>query len=215
MLATYVFCLVLAGGFLLVSILGDALGGDVGDLELEGGFDLEGSLDADLDLSGGGTDVDLAGAGEVDAGSGDLQTSRIFSFRTVIYALFGFGAVGTSLTLLGSGTFLSTLLFAALGGLLSGGLVAVIFRYLASTDSGAVGDRALLGATGVVTLPLGDGTPGAIAVDAGGQRVPLRALPHAGAPDRDPSTWRTVVVVDIVDGVARVAPVEEDLTLDS
>jgi hypothetical protein len=44
--------------------------------------------------------------------------------------------------------------------------------------------------------------------------VKLRALPHPTA-DGDPSEWKSVVVVDMEKGVARVTPIDEDMLLGS
>lgn len=183
MLALYLFCLVLGGGFLLVSLLG----GEGGDME----------MDADVEL--GGLD---------DAGT-DTAASRIFSFRTLVYGVFGFGATGAALTALGSSA-LGTLLFALVGGILSGALVGALFRYLGSTESGASPrDDDLVGLPAVVVVPLSAQGPGTVAVERGGRRVTLRALPHPGAGGR-PEAWTQVVILDVEGSLVRVAPLEED-----
>jgi len=185
MLAAYVFCLVLGGGFLALSLLG----GDHGDA-----------------AAGGDVDASLP-----DAGGHDLQASKIFSLRTVIYALFGFGAVGTILTLTGSGA-VAALVSSIVGGAASAGVVHAAFGYLRRTDAGShPGDDSFIGLAGTVTLPLSARTPGTVAVERGNRRFALRALPHTTAGGDDVSGWRSVVVVDMADGVARVAPVGEDL----
>ena len=67
MYVAYLFSVVLGGGLLLLSLLGDLLGGDASDLEL---------------------DVDFDSTSDVDH-----SATKILSFRMVSYALFGFGAV--------------------------------------------------------------------------------------------------------------------------
>lgn len=232
MLAAYIFCLVLGGGILLVSVLGDLLGDVGGDMDVGGGdvdFQLEaGHFDAPeldaghLDLDAGHLDVD-AGHLDVDAGHLDADAhaahathaTKILSLRTLIYALFGFGAVGTILSFLGPGGFLSTFAFAVVGGLLSGAVVTSTFNWLKRTDTGAqISDAAYIGLSGTVTLPMAPGSPGAVTVERGQRRISLRALPHATASGADPSAWKSVVVVDMEGGVARVAPLEEDLSLE-
>lgn len=201
MLPIYIFSLVLGGGFLLVSLLGDALGSDAVELELDTDLD----LDAEIDV-GGDVDVEAA-AHDTDGGHG----GKLFSLRTGVYTLFGFGAVGTLLSFLDPGG-AATLAFALLGGALSGAMINVLFNYLLRTDSGArVGDHTFVGLTGSMTLPLSSTAPGTVVVDRGHRRVPLRALPHASAAGSDVTEWETVVVVEMSDGVARVAPVEDDL----
>ena len=104
MLGLYVFSLVLGGGFLAFSLLGDGIGGGHHDVGWDGGGvgDASGVDDGFLD-------------------GHDLHASKIFSLRMVIYGLFGFGAVGTVLSLAGPGGALA--LFSALaGGLASPGL---------------------------------------------------------------------------------------------
>lgn len=203
MLALYLFCLVLGGGFLLVSLFG--AGGD-SDLDLDALPDA-GALDAGVDV--GGTDVTGADlhAGELHAQDvhHDAAASRIFSVRTLVYAMFGFGATGAALTALGAGT-LVALVFALVGGSAAGVLVGSLFRWLSTTSSGeAHGDAELVGLTGTVTLPLSAAVPGHVVVERGARRVTLRALPQPGLPG-DPAAWRAVVVVDMERGVARVAP---------
>lgn len=194
MLALYLFALIVGGGFLLISVLG---GGGEGDIDLDGGLDLGGDVDF-------GGDLELDGAGEVESGGHDAA-SRIFSIRTVVYSLFGFGATGTTLTLLDVG-FLTTLGFSTVGGFAAGLLVSLVFYYLVQTDSGQPpGDSSLIGLVGVVRLPLDRMTPGTIMVERDGRRFPLRALPH-GADDEDPAGWSRVVVVEMEDGIARVIP---------
>ncbi|MBW3534831.1 MAG: hypothetical protein KY453_06365 [Gemmatimonadetes bacterium] len=190
-LSIYLFSLVLGGGALAVSVLGDAFGG--------------------------AGDVDVGGDMDVDADGGDGH-AKIFSLRAVVYALFGFGAVGTALTLWVPGLASPARLgLAVAGGLASGALITALFRWLDATDSGAPpGDATFVGLSGAVTLPLSAGTPGAIAVERGARRYTLRALPHAtgGGPPGDPAAWTSVVVVEMEGGVARVVPVDEDLALE-
>ena len=53
MVTLYVFCLVLGGGFLGVSLLGDLFGGgDVGDVAIDGdvSLDFDGHVDVDVDM---------------------------------------------------------------------------------------------------------------------------------------------------------------------
>ena len=185
MMALYLFALVLGGGFLLLSVLG---GGDA---------------DMDLDVDAG---LDAAAKAGAD---GDHTASRIFSFRTAVYALFGFGATGTALAAMGLGTGTS-LPFSLLGGLGTAAMVSLAFRFLDRTDSGAqLEDSSLRGLPGVVTLPLGTGRPGTVAVERGGRRITLRALPHPGSTG-EPRSWTRVVVVEMERGVALVSPLEPD-----
>lgn len=244
MVPLYVFSLILGGGFLALSVFGDLfgshggvdmdgdLGGFDGHLELDaggidldaGGLDLDaggldfdaGGLDMDaggLDLDTGDIDVDMAHA-ELDADAGHL-VSKIFSIRTIFYSLFGFGSVGTLLTYLWSGSSLATAAFAIVSGLTSGVIINAAFGYVKRSESGMIQSESSYGGLPArVTLPLRAEIPGRVAVVKGGRRVELRALPHPTA-GGDPSQWTAVVVVDMEKGVARVAPIDEDMLLGS
>ncbi|MEK9502279.1 hypothetical protein [Gaopeijia maritima] len=195
MLALYLFSLIIGGGFLLLSVLG---GGGEGDIDVDGGLDLDLGLDGDA----------LDGAADLDGGPDDAA-SRIFSIRTVVYALFGFGATGTVLTQLGVGL-ITTLAFSVAGGIASGLLVSLVFHFLVKTESGEhQGDSSLVGLDGVVTLPIDEVRPGTVMVERGGRRFALRALPHSTT-EGDPAAWSRVIVVDMEGGVARVAPLAAD-----
>ncbi|MFC1662518.1 hypothetical protein ACFL3S_13865, partial [Gemmatimonadota bacterium] len=195
MVALYVFSLVLGGGFLALSVLGDLLGGH-GHVELDsdlGGFDghLEldaGGLDMDaggLDLDAGGFDMDAggldldAGGLDMDAGHLDVDTahaelhadagslaSKIFSIRALFYSLFGFGAVGTLLTFAWSGSPLLTAAFALTSGVASGSIINLAFGYVRRSESGVLQSEATYaGLQGRVTLPIKAEIPGAVVVE--------------------------------------------------
>lgn len=209
MLSVYIFSLVLGGSFLLVSVLGDVFDSDI---------DVDSDFDADLALDAGdATDaieaVDAVDA--VDAGDAAHGTAaaKIFSIRGLIYGLFGFGAVGSAVTWLGGTGFVATLVAALVGGFLTGGMVTVLFNWLKSSSaSNRHGDSGFVGLQGMITLPVGDDSFGTVMVERGGRRIALRALPWDAA-EGEPSTWRDVVVMEMERGVARVAPIEEDLKL--
>jgi hypothetical protein len=244
MIALYVFSLILGGGFLAMSVLGDLLGGhgdvDVGGdlggfdghLELDaGGLDLDtGGMDLDaggLDLDAGGFDMDAGGL-EVDAGHLDIDSAhaeldadashvaaKIFSIRTLFYSLFGFGSVGTILTYLWSGNPLFTGVFAVLSGVASGAIINSAFSYVRRSESGLLqSESTYAGLPGRVVLPIRAEAAGRVVVERGGRRVELRALPHPSGLG-DPSSWKNVFVVEMEKGVARVAPIDEDMLLGS
>lgn len=233
----YLFALVLGGGFLALAVLGDLFGGH-GDVDAGGDV---GGIDGHLELDAGGLDVDASGI-DVDAGGLDVDTgldvdaghldvdsaqaelhadaghlaSKIFSIRTLFYSLFGFGAVGSALTYLWSGSPFVTGAFAVAAGIASGTLVNVAFGYVKRSESGLLPSEATYaGLAGRVTLPIRAEVPGKVVVERGGQRVELRALPHASAARQgDPREWRNVIVIEMEKGVARVAPADKDLLLE-
>lgn len=218
MLSVYIFSLVLGGSFLLVSVLGDVFDAEV---DVDSDFDADLALDAgdatdalDAGDAGDATDaVDVThSSGAADAAQGSAA-AKIFSIRGLIYGLFGFGAVGSTVTWLGGTGFVATLVSAAVGGLLTGGMVTVLFNWLkANSASNRPGDSGFVGLRGTITLPVGDGSVGTVMVERGGRRIALRALPW-GPAEGDPQAWRDVVVMEMDRGIARVAPIEEDLKL--
>jgi hypothetical protein len=240
MVTFYVFSLVLGGGFLGLSLLGDLFGGH-GDVDLSSDVSLDTDMSMDTDVSldtdvsvdtdvgfdahletdAGGFDTD---AGHAELGSahlggghgGDLQASqvaaKIFSIRTITYSLFGFGAVGTLLTYVFPSGPGTTAAFAVTGGLLSGALINAAFTWVKRSESGQLAaENSFSGHSGRVTLPIA-GSGGKIVVEHLGKEVELRALPHPSALTQgDPAQWRAVVVVEMDRGVALVAPVSKEL----
>jgi len=151
---------------------------------------------------------------DLDADVGHVA-SKIFSIRTLFYSLFGFGSVGTLLTYLWGGGPLATAGFSVVSGLVSGAVINTAFGYVKRSESGLVaGEATYQGLQGRVILPIREEAAGQVVVERGGRRIALRALPHSSA-QGDPSVWRDVFVVDMEKGVARVAPIDEDMLLGS
>ncbi len=187
MLAAYIFCLVVGGGFLLLSLVGDFL-----------------EADADADL---GTDADLALG---DAG----EVGKLFSLRSMVYALFGFGAAGTLLHLLWGGARPGmTAVVAGVTGLATGALIGAAFRFLKRGNSGAMlGEQSFVGLTAEVSLEINSASPGAIRVLRGDRRHGIRARLDASCPpDQALTPGQSVVVVTMASGVANVVPVEMEV----
>ncbi len=195
------FALVVGGGLLLVSTLGHVLGDVLGDHGDVGDVSDTAQVDAD-------SDADAGHAGVAAHAHVDHEGFRFLSLRTATYFLFAFGASGVLLTyawrgmlpLLAGGVALAC-------GLLGAYLSALIFHWVGAGDSGALAsDRALVGATGVVSLPLVHGT-GKVVVQTAGRELELLARPVEDATG-DPAQWKDVMVVDVADGVAVVTPFE-------
>ncbi len=186
MLTAYVFCLAVGGGLLAISFFGDFLEADV-------------DFDADIDV-----DADLA---ETAAGTGIAQ---VFSVRALINAIFGFGAAGALLHLVwGGGQPMLTAAIAGATGLASGAVISTVFGYLKRTESGGLKEEeSFVGLTGEVSLEVGPGSHGTVTVRRGDRRVRLRARnadASGGRPTLSPG--QPVVVVEMNDGIAAVAPV--------
>lgn len=147
-----------------------------------------------------------AGEADLDLGGGDADALRILSIRSLTYFAFGFGVVGTGLRYLGDGSGVSLYLAATIGGLLVAGTSEMTFRYLERTDSGGMeSESALVGQIGMMSLPIGRGGAGKVAVERGGRVHTLVARPVEGAVG-DPAEWREVVIVEMRSGEARVSP---------
>ena len=193
MLTAYIFCLVVGGGLLALSLFGDFLEGDV---DADGALELEG--DANLDADG----ADFA---------------RLFSLRAIVYTLFGFGAAGAVLhAVWGGGRPGLTAAVAGGMGIASGALINTVFGYLKRTESGAMeGEESLIGLRGEVRLEITEGGIGEVRIDGGERQFRIRAraddLEDAGVALE---AGRPVVVVDVKEGVAVVAPMEMKLLED-
>lgn len=214
MIALYIFSLVLGGGFLGLSLFGDLFGGH-GDVDFGGhvaGLDTDMHTELDAQLDAGHS---LDATGDVEHAGLSHAAAKIFSIRTITYSLFGFGAVGTGLTLVRAGDAPGTTALLAVGtGLASGTLINALFSWVRRGDSGALREEeGFAGRLGRVTLPI-EGSGGKIVVEVAGREVELVARPHASAAGSDDaSRWRRVLVVEMVRGVALVAPAEDDTYL--
>ena len=214
MLAIFLFSLILGGGLLLVSVLGNVVGGD-GGLGAEADLDVvaDGSADLPIPMDGAGPVVHGAPV-DVSADATSLHASfteavRLFTIRNLTYFLFGFGGVGTALSWLSPGLptwIVSVVALAA--GFLTAGIAGLGFGYLRATDSGALeAEQSFVGCEARVVLPVRHGGMGQVVVRRGVREYELRALPFS-AQAEEPERWRHVVVVEMEGGTARVSPLE-------
>jgi hypothetical protein len=140
----------------------------------------------------------------------DIDSYKLLSLRNATYFLFAFGVTGVALSYLwDGGRGLLTALLALAIGATGAGISTLVFGWLRKSESGDMpGDRAWLGASAEVLLPLSTGGTGKILVSRGGRAQELLARPF----DDDaasPESWSTVLVLEIRDGIALVAPNEE------
>jgi hypothetical protein len=156
--------------------------------------------------------------GQGDAGTDglhhdDFDWGKLFSIRYLTYALFGFGAVGVTMSLLWSGQRdLTTAVAATLTGAVTWFGSAALFGWLRKGDSGErLTDQALIGRVGQITLPLLRGSTGKVLVTRSGQTQELLARPmETSDSEADPQSWSNVVIVEMRDGIAFVAPYSEE-----
>ena len=141
----------------------------------------------------------------------DTDWGRIFSLRNATYFLFAFGAVGVLLNFAWRGeNDLIAFVFALVTGLVAWALSYVAFAYIRRTDSSKwLGDELLIGRVGEVSLPIMKGGTGKIVVSKAGQTQELLAKPH-DEDDPNPESWSSVIVIEVRDGVALVAPFSEE-----
>ena len=193
MLTAYIFCLVVGGCLLALSLFGDFLEGDV---DADGALELE---------------------GDVDFGAGGADFTTLFSLRAIVYALFGFGAAGAVLhAVWGGGSPGLTAAIAGGMGLASGALISTVFGYLKRSESGTIrGEAALIGLSGEVVMSIPREGHGEVRIESGERKFRIRArADDLEATGMTLEPGRSVVVVDVKQGVAIVAPVDMKLLED-
>jgi hypothetical protein len=144
----------------------------------------------------------------------DVDTYKLLSLRNATYFLFAFGVTGVTLNWMwgGSRGWLTALLAFFIGGI-GASISTVVFGWLRKSESGDMpGDRAWLGASAQVVLPIAAGGTGKILVSRAGRAQELLARPFDDNAVR-PESWSSVLVLEIRDGIALVAP-NDELTLD-
>lgn len=137
---------------------------------------------------------------------------RILSLRNATYFLFGFGVSGVLLNWLwgGSRSVLTAAVAVAMG-VAGGAMSRMIFGWLKRSESGELpGDSSWIGATGQVTLPLSAAGTGKVLVVRGNREQELLARPFDEAAP-EPERWTSVMVVEMRQGVAYVAPTDPSL----
>ena len=153
--------------------------------------------------------------GDADAGdhSHAMDGYQILSLRNATYFLFAFGVTGVALNWMWGGTRDLIIALLASGiGVLGASISTFAFGWLRKSESGEMpGDRAWLGATAEVVLPLSAGGTGKIFMSRSGRSQEMLARPF-DSDAANPEQWSHVVVLEIRDGIALVAP-NEELTL--
>lgn len=203
MMPVYIFCAVL--GIPLVLLF--AFGGS----DADGGLELDGGIDADLGADVG-ADLDLA---DVDASGSVGDATALFRRIPVSsYAMFlaFFGGVGVVTTWLG-GAAVSTLILAAVLGVLAGFINTAMFSYLRNTDSDSqLTDRQIEGRVATVSVPIDAGKRGRVWFDTGDERVQLTAGSVDELPSQAFDRGEQVVIVEMNNGIAKVMPVDPELS---
>jgi membrane protein implicated in regulation of membrane protease activity len=157
-------------------------------------------------LSGG----EDGGDGGSDDGVGGVML-RFLPLSTLAFVAAAFGLCGLALGLVDTGSG-ATFAGAAVAGVAAGALNSTVFGYLRRSESASdVRDDDLAGAIGRVVLPITPTGRGRVAVSVAGQQVYLsaQALPEAPA---ELAAGAPVLVVEVRGGIARVTPLDPELT---
>jgi membrane protein implicated in regulation of membrane protease activity len=173
-------------------------------------------LFGDTAESGGGIDTggfDGGGdAGGGDAGSGDSSLATtigsFFSLSGIAFFAAFFGLTGLLLGWMDAGS-VATFLGAAALGVFAAWFHGMLIGWLGRTSSNSsISDSEIAGLAGRVSVPLAADRKGRIWVEIAGRRLNYVALPYRP----DAATYGvgdTVVVIEVEDGVALVAPMDD------
>ena len=195
----YLASAIFGGSFLIPMILG-GLGSD---MDVDSDFELDADVDADFDLDAD-ADFDADGQTPVAAGldAGQAIVGSLLSFRSVVFFAAFFGAAGLVFTGLGYNVVI-TLVTAVVLGMIASVANSVLFGLLkASETTSQFGERTFEGRPASVTVPIEHDRRGRIRIELAGQPHYLVAESFDGESFRP---GHEVVVVEVRDGVARVA----------
>jgi hypothetical protein len=167
-----------------------------------GGLLLIGMLGGEAD---GGDVADV----DVDLGGKASAWKHAFSFQTAAYGLAAFGLTGTLLTWLGAPGLLVLALAVGMG-LAGGTVVGFAFDWLKRSQGGfAEPSEHYIGGIGRTEVRIPSDGRGRIELVHRGRAFTLPAVSRTGEIDR----YETVVIIDVVDGVALVDRAPKELTL--
>ena len=204
MTSIFLFALIVGGGLLALSFLGDLFGFGDADLDAELDTDLVAEAEVSAEAEGAAD-----GAPAVHEAVDFAGAFRIFTIRNLTYFLFGFGAVGWLMAWRSPEmSDLLVLAGALIAGLVAAALATLTFGLVRATESGYRPDEwSFVGCEGRVVLPLGHGKMGQIVVRREDREHELRALPF-DASAVAPGDWRSVMVIEMSGGTALVSPME-------
>lgn len=191
MIWLYVAAAIFGGAFVLAMM--------AGGLDIDGDVELDFDTDVDIEL---GTEVDSDGFGDA---AGDFLGS-LLSFRSVVFFSMFFGLAGMVFNLLDY-----TEPVPLVTGMGLGAVAAVVntqlFRWVKHGEgSSQITNRELSGSRATVVVPLGTDRRGRIKAELEGETTFMVALPYSTTAKDHYDVGDTVVVVEIENGTARVAP---------
>lgn len=195
------------GAFLLPMLLGGLDTGDL-DIEFDGDLEVGDGLGEGLEIGDGadaGTSLGGSGVGEA---LGDL-VGGLLSLRSIVMFSAFFGLSG--LVLEGAGYPAAVgLPTAVLIGLFAAVVNSALYGFLVRSQANSqITDRSLEGRPGHVVLPIEDGRKGKVRIDLGGQPHFIVARSYDDRVVGGLEVGEPVVVVQVEEGTALVAPVPE------
>lgn len=173
--ATYVGCLIVGGGLVLVSFFSDT--DHDADVDMDMDMDLDVDMDVDVDV-----DMDVDADHDVDVASSidgaDALWLPVLSLRFWIFFAAFFGLTGTILHLLNQTSWKATLGISLGFGVGSGWVVSTLVRKLrsAKVDSNIDPQRDYVGQIGEVILAIEPGDPGLVRLTVKGVDVDVTAI---------------------------------------
>jgi membrane protein implicated in regulation of membrane protease activity len=168
---------------------------------LGGGLLLVGALAGDGD--GDADTIDL----DSEIGGKDVGWKHALSFRTLAYALAAFGLTGTALSLIDAAPFL-TLLLAGVMALFGGILATALFGWLARNQGGfGESSDSYIGGIANAEIRIPVGGRGRVHLVHRGRAFTLPAVTH----NEEIGRGETVIILDVVDGIAVVERAPREL----
>jgi hypothetical protein len=171
---TYLFCMVLGGVFVALSVFGGFFDSDA-DLDVDSDFDLDVDADVDVDMDAGldhGYHQDI-----------EVSVARRFnpftSFKFYTFTLAFFGLTGVVFTMLGlwantAGVFILSLMMGLFAGL---GIAYTLFKINDNSASSGITARDYIGTAAKVMLPVRAGKTGKVRMHIKGQTIEMPARP--------------------------------------
>lgn len=192
----YWVCLIVGGGLVVFSMFG----GESGDADVD--------LDADFDFDADGGLGDLAADPDAGQAVGAASLSSWFSMRFVVFFVAVFGAIGVVFThMLGSGPW-TTLIAAAIAGLLMGQFAHHIFQCIKrSGGNSATRPQDYVRKLARVTVRIADQRKGEVALQVRNMERFVPAVARGNVTEF--GVGDEVVVVGYRGGVAQVISAEE------
>jgi hypothetical protein len=207
LLGPYIGAFLFGGLLLALSLFAGGHDDAAGDAHGHGDHDGHGHAEADADGDAEAhADSDAHGhdsGAHASAGEGSALLSTFASLRFWTFFFAFAGGTGIALTLAGLPTVV-TAVASGMMGAVSGGFAAWAFRYLGRNQlSSSLSSEDWIGRTARVVVPVSDLRPGKILMSFDNEVKELVAL-SAGASDGAIGIGEEVIVVSMIDGVAKV-----------